>query len=284
MEKHSKYIRLPLEIIRCIGDNTLLNELLVVSTGYRSGFSHIGYLTERLPNNECFMHYCISGQGWINVNDQITYINPGDLILCRKNTKHSYGANKDNPWETCWIYFMGTLADEYINLFDETKQQKIIHIKSNHIIEKSFYEITKIMEKGYAGVYLLHASNLLKTLLSSLSYQHSSVVKNKYTLEDIIEYMIENINEHLSLDELSKKMNMSKDHFTKIFYKKYGYTPVDYFIRIKLQQACQILITTDLTIKETALKIGYQDSLYFSRIFKKKIGSSPNQYRNKFSN
>jgi len=179
---------------------------------------------------------------------------------------------------------MGTLADEYINLFDETKQQKIIHIKSNQNIQKSLYDIRKIMEKGYAGVYLLHASNLLKTLLSSLSYQHNSAIKNKYTLEDIIEYMIEHINENLSLDELSQKMNMSKDHFTKIFYKKYDYTPVDYFIRIKIQHACQILITTDLTIKETALKIGYTDSLYFSRVFKKKIGYSPSKYRNKFSN
>lgn len=279
----SKYIRLPLGITKHYMESPLLKELLVVSTGYRYGHSPIGYHTDRQPNKECLIKYCTSGQGWLEVNGQYHTILPGDLILCRKDTHHIYGANKDHPWEAYWVYFVGDLAEHYINLLDATGQKNVLSIEQSTEFEKGFYQIRKTMEKGLAQHYMLHASNQLKLLISTLSEKMNTQVNKKMTFDDIIYMMQDHLDENLSLDDLALKMNMSKDHLTKVFYKKYGYTPINYFIYMKLQKACQILITTHCSIKETAAQVGYSDSLYFSRLFKKKLGYSPSEYRHKFS-
>ena len=55
--------------------------------------------------------------------------------------------------------------------------------------------------------------------------------------------------------------------------------PIDYFLHLKMQKACQLLFSQDMKIKQVALQLGYEDQYYFSRIFKKYMGMSPEQYR-----
>lgn len=279
MKRQSTYIRLPVDIIHTIKENPLLNNLFVVSTGYRKGHDKLGYFTKKAPSPEYFMHYCISGQGWIKVQHETRTITAGDLFLCRAHVKHCYGSDKNNPWETTWVYFSGSLAHHYVNLFDTTKAEKIIPIQSNTTMIKALEDIRHVLEKGYAETFLIQASSILALLLSSLHYAYDGLAYQKQPLDCIVDYMVAHVHKKLTLDQLSQKMHLSKDYFTKVFYHKFGYTPIDYFIRIKIQQACQILITTDYSVTETAAMLGYNDSLYFSRIFKKKMGCSPNQYR-----
>ena len=61
--------------------------------------------------------------------------------------------------------------------------------------------------------------------------------------------------------------------------KKTGYAPIDYFIRLKIQKACELLETTDQQVGEMGYSLGYPDIDYFSRLFKKVVGLSPRQYR-----
>jgi AraC-like DNA-binding protein len=56
-------------------------------------------------------------------------------------------------------------------------------------------------------------------------------------------------------------------------------SPLDYFIHLKLQRACVLLYATEIKVKEIALELGYGDPFHFSRLFKKNMRSSPNQYR-----
>ncbi|MCB0166075.1 MAG: helix-turn-helix transcriptional regulator, partial [Anaerolineae bacterium] len=65
----------------------------------------------------------------------------------------------------------------------------------------------------------------------------------------------------------------------RVFKKKTGYAPIDYFIRLKIQKACELLETTDQQVSEIGHSLGYPDIYYFSRLFKKVVGLSPRQYR-----
>src|SRR5262249_10574748 len=58
-----------------------------------------------------------------------------------------------------------------------------------------------------------------------------------------------------------------------------GFAPEDFFIRLKIQRACEILEATDLCVKEVAAKLGYDDAFYFSRLFKSVNGVAPTEYR-----
>ena len=72
---------------------------------------------------------------------------------------------------------------------------------------------------------------------------------------------------------------LSKSHFARLFKEQTNYSPVEYFIRLKLQRACMQLALTRKTIREISYNLGYTDPYYFSRIFKKIIGKSPSQFR-----
>ena len=67
--------------------------------------------------------------------------------------------------------------------------------------------------------------------------------------------------------------------FTRLFKKYYGKSPTEYKVQIRIDQAKNMLIETDMRIKAIAESVGYSDALYFSRAFKKECGYSPSEYR-----
>lgn len=91
------------------------------------------------------------------------------------------------------------------------------------------------------------------------------------------------MNEHIAtsirLPELAQSTGLSKQLLIYLFKKDTGFSPIDYFLRMKMQHAANMLDRTDLTVKEAALTVGMADPYYFSRIFKKLMGHSPTEYR-----
>ena len=93
------------------------------------------------------------------------------------------------------------------------------------------------------------------------------------------EYIKTNIGMSISVDHLAELASMSKDHFIRCFRKETGETPITYAIRRRVERAETLLVTTSLPIKSIAAQLGFDDSSYFYRIFKKYVGTSPLNYR-----
>ena len=91
--------------------------------------------------------------------------------------------------------------------------------------------------------------------------------------------MQEHINDNISLIGLSKTYNYSVSRFSNLFKQKTGYAPIDYFLQMKMQKACQLLDFSDRSIKDIAFSMGFEDPYYFSKRFRKIIGVSPRKYR-----
>ena len=91
--------------------------------------------------------------------------------------------------------------------------------------------------------------------------------------------MRENLDRRLSLEELAQVSNLSKYHFTRKYRDLTGYAPLQHFEHLKVEQACLMLDSSTLNISEIAFQLGYDDPLYFSRVFRKVTGLSPSQYR-----
>ncbi|MBA4058419.1 MAG: AraC family transcriptional regulator, partial [Marivirga sp.] len=85
----------------------------------------------------------------------------------------------------------------------------------------------------------------------------------------------------VTLESLASFVNLSLSHYSSIFRKKTGYSPIVYFNHLKIQHACQFLQFTSLRINEISGKLGIEDPYYFSRLFTKVMGISPLEYRNK---
>ena len=94
-----------------------------------------------------------------------------------------------------------------------------------------------------------------------------------------IHYMKENMEKHLSLQDIADQIGYSPSHFSLLFKKKTGHSPLTYFNLLKIQQSCQLLDTTDMKINQICYKIGIEDTYYFSRLFSKVMGMSPREYK-----
>jgi AraC family transcriptional regulator of arabinose operon len=286
MRKDTRYLRIPRDVIDTRLRTRLLEDMLVVSSGFRCGHNrNIGYNVVRNPGEEYLVKYCVNGYGWLEVQGVKYTVGPGDVIICENHVPHKYGADTGNPWSVYWSYFAGRSASDYYKCMNPANDNHVFHIGYDSFVGQMFDSIITVMEKGYASHYMVHASNMLKLILSHMviGLEHSTRKNKKENeLEKIVQFMLDNVDKQITLEHMAAGTNFSKDHFIKIFRRRFGYTPMDYFIRMKMQKACELLATTDYSISRIAETLGYADCYYLSRLFKSKTGSSPRQFRKNF--
>ena len=98
-------------------------------------------------------------------------------------------------------------------------------------------------------------------------------------IEESIGYMMRHLDRPLRVSTLATEVNISPSHFFYLFKRHVGRTPIDYFIRLRLQHACRLLEETEMSVKAIAYTLGYDDPFYFSRIFKSFHRMAPSKYR-----
>ncbi|WP_207492328.1 AraC family transcriptional regulator [Aridibaculum aurantiacum] len=276
-------IEIPKPVLKSrVLNNALLKQLYLCSLGYYPKAA--GHYTSRkkgLPEN--FLFYCVDGNGWYKIDDKQYNVGPNEFFILPRNVAHAYGSSVDHPWSIYWIHFGGDLLAHFNELQTVQTHLKPFHIKNSNDIPIAFSKMYKTLELGYsidnlmfANMCLLHFITLF--IFNSKHYVISPTDKTN-PVDRAILFMQEHINDNISLNELSLHFNYSPSRFSSLFKHKTGYAPIDYFIQMKMQKACQELDFSDRSIKEIALTMGFDDPYYFSRRFSKVIGMSPTKYR-----
>jgi AraC-like DNA-binding protein len=98
-------------------------------------------------------------------------------------------------------------------------------------------------------------------------------------IERCITYMKQHLSQPLCIAKLAQTANISSSHFFVLFKRWVGFSPIEYFIRLRMQRAGELLASTTLSVKEVAAALGYDDPFYFSRLFKSVHGVAPSDYR-----
>lgn len=162
---------------------------------------------------------------------------------------------------------------------------------SAHVCEVDFHanktrlfeDIYSNLENGYGTENLCYDSLCLTHYLSSFLFNDRFAMVDMRNRQDKVNesilFMRNNLDKMLTLDTLAHSVNLSASHYSLIFRKKTGFSPIEYFNHLKAQKACQYLLFTDLRVKEIADKLGIEDPYYFSRMFTKIMGTSPGEYR-----
>lgn len=121
-------------------------------------------------------------------------------------------------------------------------------------------------------------SNLYRLLELVLKY--ATVKKEKYFLKDAYDYIIANCDKQIKVPELAETLKVSEPTVYRMFAQVAGCTPIDYINTYRLGKAHRMLGTEpDMKIKEIALSCGFEDQLYFSKIYSKTYGKSPREYK-----
>jgi len=276
-------IVLPRKILtKYCGTNPLIAGAYITDIGYYPKAKY--HYRERLHGcDQDILIYCLEGRGSVKIKNQEYEIKPGNFFIIPCGVPHKYAADQRLPWTIYWAHFKGTNTNKLINDFLVKNESYCGYVEYNESRMRLFEEMYSNLEMGYSNDNLCYANMCLPHFLSSFIYKDnynlSPRKQSKNQINQSINYMKQHIDEMLSLQEMAASVNLSASHFSFLFKKSTGFPPIEYLNHLKVQEACQYLLFTDLRIKEIANKLGIEDPYYFSRMFTKVIGVSPGTYR-----
>jgi AraC-like DNA-binding protein len=286
--KGQRAIVLPRKVIavQCAG-NSIIDKAYITDIGYYpKAVNHYRRRAQGIDQN--ILVYCVEGKGWLETDNLKQTITAGNFFIVPANTPHTYGTDETAAWTIYWIHVKGERADAIcaaiIAKFRGFKG--IVQYSEQRIA--LFNEMYSSLERGYSSEHVMYANMCLSHYLASFyldekfTYSHSAVVPD--TASIAIDFMQENMGTLLTLRDIASHVNLSVSHFAGIFQKRTGFAPIEYFNHLKIQKACQYLQFTDESIREISSRLGIEDSYYFSRLFKKLMGRSPQHYRKRFKN
>lgn len=205
--------------------------------------------------------YFFGDKKWLLEEGQILFVKKGSSYYIREvSPGYSYVINFDTPNET---------GEDMCRL----------------PIPQSF-DVATVSEKMYRywqkeRVY--GALSCLYTVLDKANGDTKSYlsVRDRQLLEPVEAYLSEHLTDPmLKVESLSALCGISDAYLRRIFKRRYGVSPAGYVTKERIRLACRMLIEEEgITVGDVAVKVGYKDPLYFSRMFKKQTGASPTEYR-----
>lgn len=257
--------------------------LYPIAMGHRIYTGVSGKVDERQLNGYVLI-YCTGGKGEIFCSGDYHQIRAGDLMLIPPREIFCKFASKKDSWSLYWVNFDGDLASSFVHRLEMKMNDKVANVAVQPKVITDFETLLELKDRGYTATNVIHAVHLLQQLLSYLALQlrmRQLPDKQEFDLEMIEALMMQHLRTNLTLDTIAEYANLSKYYFSKRFKKLTGRSPIEYFIKLKMQHACYLLKNESSSIKQVAAYLGYTDPYYFSRIFKKAAGVSPNRYRTK---
>jgi len=138
------------------------------------------------------------------------------------------------------------------------------------------------LSRGVATVLSKGLFNLEETLAhvdTALERNRKLSTEAQQLVRQAMAYIHQHYAEPISRADLARRVALSEDYLTSCFRKELGVTPIAYLNRYRVNRARQLLTDTDQSVTEIALQVGFSDSGYFSRVFRREVGLSPEAYR-----
>ena len=229
--------------------------------------------------------YCSKGEGGVRISDADHQLQAGEFVIIPAKTPHTYQADDSDPWTIHWVHFKGGIAPSILATFLKQAGGYKGSIRNSEKVVSLFNEMYGQLERGYGTDNLLYTNmcfwHFLTIFIYNDKFSAAEHAVEKDASDRAIDFMSKRTDQVLNLDQIAAEVNYSSSHFSFVFKKKTGFAPMEYFNHLKVQKACQYLLFTQLRVKEIAQSLGIEDPYYFSRLFTKVMGISPNEYREK---
>lgn len=213
-------------------------------------------------------YYCTRESGRFVFDDLELPYHAGDLVIIPAELPHTHTSPADAEG-LCLHVENVTLSFRYPMLLPDDANQSLRHLfEDAHYLFHHSPELRPSLLPAYGHLVMQHIN------------VHRSVSPRNLLVEEIAQSILRNYpNPNFDLDGVLKSAPYCYDYLCRLFRNEMHTTPHKYLANLRLQTAADILrIATGKSITEVARMCGYQDPLYFSRMFKKKYGVSPREY------
>lgn len=245
------------------------------------------YISRESGVDETILIGCLAGEGTCSFNNNKWDLKSGNLIIIPANTQHKYKASKNDPWTIFWIHFKGDMVKSYQQALKVNTEEPMINVANIGSVIDAFEDIYQHTESGYTNTALFCLSTSFMRFFGVCRLHQRALKINQQGVEERIRktvaVMQQNITRNMTLGELAAISGWSPTHYSALFKNQMNTSPIEFFTRLKMQNACNKLKLTREPIQNIATSLGYKDAFYFSRLFKRQNNLSPQNYRKEFS-
>ncbi|MCQ4088629.1 AraC family transcriptional regulator [Saccharibacillus sp. JS10] len=224
------------------------------------------------------------GEGWLRIEGQDYYPKPGELFLMPEGVQQSYSVISERPFLKYWCHFTAQVGG--VNLFklldlnpycSPTQPQKVTEIFKDIVYHANTDTIySKLLVKSKLMELVSYYMMNLNIDEEQISFQNGSTVNR---LTHVLDYIDEHIAQNIAVEELAGIAYMHPNSFIRTFKQYAGMPPIQYVTHKKIEKAKQSLSLTSLSVTEISEQLGFNDTFYFSKQFKKYAGLTPTDYR-----
>ncbi|WP_312645221.1 AraC family transcriptional regulator [Hydrogenoanaerobacterium sp.] len=251
-------------------------------TVYNCGFQKCesGYTWGPALRDHYLIHYVTAGKGTYKVNNNIYEVHAGMMFAVFESSVVSYSADEKDPWEYYWVGFNGADAERLVKLSPLRKEAPVLNAKGNDVFQSALLDIYRNAGSGPAdearmvGYLYLFLSHLIALSAGNAKYSSSSAVY----VENALKFIRYNYSNKIDICDIAKNIGVSRSHLYRIFVRHLSMSPNEYLAKFRINEACALLRNSSLSIGEIANSVGFDDQLYFSRVFKKYKGVAPSRY------
>lgn len=237
----------------------------------------------------CELIFIVSGRGEYTVNEKEYQVQSGDLVLVNQGAGHMQTSSPDAPliaWNlSLRVSARGDLPENHLIL----DQAPAVVFTGQHqdtikqCCEEIFREMSEKQE-GYCRMALIWAERYL--LLAERLLPQTLLPENPEggLAWRVKAYLDENFNQIVTLDTLEEIFHVNKYHIAHELKRVYQISPIRYAIDRRLGEAQNLLCCTKQPVTEIAKEVGYDNVHYFNRLFQKRFGMTPTEFRRQYIN
>jgi len=227
--------------------------------------------------------YVASGKTHFFFNGHEEIVPAGYMVLYQPRQEQHYEYYGEEQPEVYWVHFTGRDVKNILRHFDIPMDKNVFFSGVPSAYQQLFKAMIRELQTcrtGYQELLEMYLRQIF--LLIQRTRQESSPTISTYLqkeMEHAQQYFQEHYNEDIQIKDYAKARSMSVSWFLRNFKEFVGKPPAQYLLALRMNNAISLLETTDYNVTEISAIIGYDNPLYFSRLFKKHKGVSPSEYR-----
>ena len=230
-----------------------------------------------------YFMYITDGELQCQLNGQVKLLTAGTVLIFPPAYRYVYTHSPTS--EICYYYahFTGGEAEALLNRYGLSDYPFLKNIgKSQRIIsyfDQLFSAISK-KDEYFEQECALKLGSILLHLAKRI--RNADPKSEEHSLNRSLDYLHTRFQEPINLEMLANLENLSVSRYCAVFKKHYGISPIQYLIGIRIENACELLKSTDISIQDCAHSCGYANEYFFNRQFKKHTGIPPSKFRAQF--
>ena len=229
------------------------------------------------------IHHVISGKGFYTAGGVVQPVRAGDTFLVYPFTEVTYCADEGDPWQYYWVGFSGSDAKYLLGYTDFTRESPVISTDFGDALKDALLCIYSSRGQSVAQQVKMTGElyRTLGVLIEGSARHGQGDGSGSFYTQRALEYIAYNYSNPISVEDIAQYAGISRSQLYRVFMAQYGVSPKEYLTDFRVRQAGMLLEKTTLSVGAIANSVGFENNLYFSRVFRRLKGVPPSVFRRK---